>query len=332
MAFRIMNPGYAEFLDNHNGATTVENATYGKNGVSFYTGSGSASQSTGYQMPYNPTELWCKFNIYVKYPKASGTPSKEIGYLDSVSTYSSNFTGVRFYASNNSYYVYIMVNGANKASIAGNCYYSWDDVANNTNLKGNAINEILLHIKPSTTSSATDGLIEVTINGKLMLTAADLSTPWSGTYNVFRIFGYNPIDFLVSDIILSDEEISYKEQIIPIPVSATETTMSVRSGGIYVADAVGQTLLQTVDAESLIDDYGADSEITGIMTVGNPAYRTGEVVSSLIGISKENGTITEHGTHTLSTDETGMVADARKVTNTTIADLDGVQLGWKSGE
>ena len=64
MAFRIMNPGYAEFLDNHNDAVTVESEVYAKNGVSFYTGSGSTAQSTGYQMPYKPLELWCKFRNY----------------------------------------------------------------------------------------------------------------------------------------------------------------------------------------------------------------------------------------------------------------------------
>ena len=67
------------------------------------------------------------------------------------------------------------------------------------------------------------------------------------------------------------------------------------SNGEYIAEAVGQTVLQTVDVSSLINDYGADSQIRGIAVIGNSAYRTVKVLSELTALEKYGDTLTEYG-------------------------------------
>ena len=85
-----------------------------------------------------------------------------------------------------------------------------------------------------------------------------------------------------------------------------------------------------MDVASLITNYGGVSSVTGIAIAGNPAYRTGEGLTSLTGISKANGTQTVHGSKTLRTSTTAGVADCYTV-SMTLSEMVGMQLGWKAG-
>ena len=65
---------------------------------------------------------------------------------------------------------------------------------------------------------------------------------------------------------------------------------------------------------------------------GNPAYRTAEGLSSLTSISMKNNSVTEYGAVNIPTDSDSVVVHSFKVaTDTTIADLQSMQLGWKVG-
>ena len=66
--------------------------------------------------------------------------------------------------------------------------------------------------------------------------------------------------------------------------------------------------------------------------VGNPAYKTAEGLASLISLSNNGGSIAEHGTINLSSDSSAMIMDSWTLENTTIADLQDMQFGWKVGE
>ena len=87
---------------------------------------------------------------------------------------------------------------------------------------------------------------------------------YSGSANVY-----------FANVIFSDTKISLKEQAVALPTSETVTDMTADENGIYIANAANQTLLQSVDLSSLIENYGASSAVTGIALVGNPAYTTG---------------------------------------------------------
>ena len=136
----------------------------------------------------------------------------------------------------------------------------------------------------------------------------------------------------LSNLIISDEEISPQELVIELPISSTSTTMTAGASGIYCADTVGQTLLQTPDVSTLIANYGANSQVTGIEVVGNPAYGTGTGLANATGISRSGGSLAEHNTRELAlNDEEAHVSDGWKLSNMTIADLQNMQFGWKVG-
>ena len=137
--------------------------------------------------------------------------------------------------------------------------------------------------------------------------------------NVVVVYGTNSTG-LISNLIISDTEIHKREQVVFLPVSTTETTMTARSDGKYTANADGQQILQSIDTSSLIADYGADSQIKGIAVIGNPAYRTAEGLSQLTALEKVNGTVTEYGAKEVQSSATAGVIDSREVTMT-LADL-----------
>ena len=137
-------------------------------------------------------------------------------------------------------------------------------------------------------------------------------------------------DILISNLILSDEEISPREQVITLPVKETQTNMTDYGDGSYEATAAGQEFLQSVDVTSLITQYGADSRVTGISLLGNPAYRTAEGLCALTALEKSGGTVTEYGRHIVEQNLTSTVMDTRTV-SMTIAELTGRQFGWRAG-
>ena len=137
-------------------------------------------------------------------------------------------------------------------------------------------------------------------------------------------------DILISNLILSDEEISPREQVITLPVKETQTNMTDCGDGSYEATAANQEILQTVDVTSLITQYGADSRVTGISLIGNPAYRTAEGLYALTAIEKSGGTVTEYGRHIVEQNPTSIVMDGRK-TSLRISELSERQFGWRAG-
>ena len=134
----------------------------------------------------------------------------------------------------------------------------------------------------------------------------------------------------ISNLILSDTEIDPKEQVVLLPVAATETTMAAGEDGEYIADTDGQTILQSIDTESLIRDYGADTVIKGIAVIGNPVCRTAEGLSNLTAIQSDGAAITEYGTKIAPHGTRGVVADGHAL-SLKISDITGYKFGWKAG-
>ena len=137
-------------------------------------------------------------------------------------------------------------------------------------------------------------------------------------------------DILISNLILSDEDISPREQVVTLPVKATQTNMTDCGDESYEATAAGQEILQTVDTASLITQYGADSRVTGISLLGNPAYRTAEGLCALTAIEKSGGTVTEYRRHVVEQNPTSIVMDGRK-TSLRVSELSDRQFGWRAG-
>ena len=99
--------------------------------------------------------------------------------------------------------------------------------------------------------------------------------------------------------------------------------------GIYTATATNQSLLSAVNVDALAEEYGSDSQVTGVALVGNPAYKTAEGLSSLTAFSKDSsGSVTEYGTYALDSDSSGVIADSQILTGKTISDLQNLKFGW----
>lgn len=190
------------------------------------------------------------------------------------------------------------------------------------NLKLDAINTIWFHVK-----TGTDGYVQIYANGQSVEKFDyDIKFGKSKTLAVYVDSAYGAI----SNLILSDTEIDPKEQVVVLPVAATETTMAAGEDGEYIADAEGQTILQTIDTVSLINAYGADTIIKGIAVIGNPVCRTAEGLSDLTAIQSDGVNITEYGTKTAPQGTLGVVADGHAM-SLKISDMGDYKFGWKAG-
>ena len=203
-----------------------------------------------------------------------------------------------------------------------------DTIATSDSIRVNAVNTLWFHVKPGQNH---DGIFRALLNEREVYNKQDCSFwyAYSSSEKTITVCSRTE-DILISNLILSDEAICPQEQIIMLPVKATQTNMSDCGDGSYEATAANQELLQMVDVAALSTQYGADSRVTGISLLGNPAYRTAEGLCALTAIEKSGGNITEYGRHIAEQNPTSVVMDTRTV-SMSIAELTGRQFGWRAG-
>lgn len=312
MSFKYINPGYAEFLDAE--GVTVEGSAYNpSHGAALY----QPTDNAGVDISATMTHFYAKFDVYIA-PLAElplNTFAK-VGILKPGS-YRAGFCGLLLYKYSGSYiHIRAMVGGENDKTV----------VNSNVTVHFGGVNHFYLHYF---SNGSEGGAYQMYMNG-----AQIASGTGKGIYldNLTKLVIYSVSDkCLISNLIMSDEEINQRERITSVPLSQPVTDMVAQEDGTYLADAAGQQILSTVEVASLISDYGAASKVTGIAIAANPAYRTAEGITALTGISKESGgEEAAHGTKTLKTSETAGAIDCYKV-DTTIAAMAGMQLGWRAG-
>lgn len=310
MAWRYINPGYSKLI-NYRGSTSkltdIADTSKSKTRLA-YQNTSDLNYCTFAVLPQNG-EYWVKADFY--YTATATYDYLMIYFRDSAGT------GV------------LLRDTSRKNPSA--CYYAGNSVYDlaSVNLKQDSINTVWVHVK---WGEAGTGFLEFRINDTTFEKLQEKSFPAPTSTMKYLIYTNSYGTAYFSNIIISDEEINIKEQVVALPVSTTETTMTLQSD-TYLADSVGQTLLQSVNVSSLINNFGSDSKVTGIALVGNPAYRTGEQLSSLTAISKTGGTVTEYGTSNLDTASDTVIWQGVPVaSDTTIADLQNIQLGWKAGD
>lgn len=320
MAFRYINPGYGA-LTGDSSVETFENTTYNpSNGVAFQKYDSSLT-TIKIPMPQAfTTDIYGKFDLY----------------FDSNSNSLFNFSVGAFSTSNSFasdiYYRCIGVRiEESKVRLSDGRYY---DSSNRVSLKSFALNSIWFHWHFEEVISNSYGEMIVNDSDKITTSPQHSQFTFSSEKSFFITIptaGNCGDKVFISNVIVSDEYISPKEKIIAIPTSQTITDMTAGASGIYIADAADQQLLQSVDVVKLIQDYGADSAITGIALAGNPAYRTAEGLAKLTALSKSGGVITEHDTIALSGDSSAAIMDGWGLSGVTIVDLQNMQFGWKVG-
>lgn len=320
MAFKYINPGYGAWTGN-SGVTTYENFTYNPiHGVSFYKYNSTILVPT---LQRFTTDFYCKFNYHAAGSSDSSHRVPRIGILMEYAGYT--------YISSRMIAYYMESSQKLSLTVSGN------PLATGTErmpLYG-SINSVWVHLTRDNTNQINT--LEAIFNGVYdrivydTSTASDQSFYTFSDYKGFVIEFFSSYNSYISELIVSDEYISPKEQIISVPISATETNMTAGASGIYIADAPNQTLLQTPNLSAMIENYGASSQITGIQVVGNPAYKTEIGAMTLTGITKSGASIAEHRSCELGTASTAVVADSWTLENTTLAGLSGMQFGWKTG-
>lgn len=301
MSFKYINPGYAELLS-VSGGTTVTGEQYSRTGVSFW----QPNYYKGLDLSEVPPELYGRFDMYIKNSENANRARLSIAI------------------------------GSYKIVKAETSWNSWKIHGNNNNntlaasdaVRTKAISTVWFHIKPGENNN---GVFHAIIDEREVcnIQNANIEYLTDSDAKTIKISSLTD-EILISSLILSDEEISPREQVIMLPVQATQTDMTDCGDGSYEATAANQEILQSVDTASLITQYGADSRVTGISLLGNPAYRTAEGLCALTAIEKSGGNITEYGRHIVEQNPTSVVMDARSA-SMTIAELTGQQFGWRAG-
>lgn len=315
MAFKYINPGYANLLDTDTG-TTVEGAKYSRSGVALW----QPEEKCGIMLAEAPTELYGKFDVYLHRESDSSEDNFEVRVA------LAGWHGVRISKRYDDWYVSGILHLSSVISATGSTdYLSFKE---RSHLKLEDINTFYFHVKykPDT----REGSVSLIVNG------AELGT---SSYEGDAIFQESKLLEIVStarhgvlsNIILSDREIDPREQVVLLPSTLAETTMTDSGNGIYTATAAGQTLLQTADTTSLAAAYGEESQVTGIALVGNPAYRTAEGLCALTALEKNGEVVTEYGRHVLKGSSSSGIVDSRAV-SLRLAELTGRKFGWKAGE
>ncbi len=301
MAFKYINPGYAELLSVR-GGTTVTGEQYSKTGISFW----QPTSDKGLTISEFPAEFYGKLDLYFKAPENADRAKFTLaigGYI--IVSAETSWSRWRMKGNNNN-----------------------DTIAASDNIRVNAVNTLWFHVKPGQNHN---GIFRAILNEREVCNKQEDSFWYDYGSSEKTITVYSRTeDILISNLILSDEEISPREQVILLPIQSTQTNMTGCGDGSYEATAAGQEILQTVDTASLIAQYGADSRVTGISLLGNPAYRTAEGLCALTALEKIGGTVTEFGRHIAEQNPNSTVMDTRTV-SMTVAELTGRQFGWRAG-
>ena len=306
MSFKIINPGYAP----ESNATQKTDPLYSNTGVSFR----STSFLSGIHVPYyNFSVYYLKFDLYIP----SNPVNSQVVHVRLPYFLHTNYAdNLMFYMSSNLFY-YRVYYGSNVLE---------DNISNTLiGLKINGINTIYFVLSPGNNGTAYCYMI---INNSRRIANYAFSDNISPTNSdLFSIYvSSSSYDYYVSNIILSDSPIDYSEKAIAIPISEVYTDMSSLSSNLYVADSVDQSLLASLDINSLLNDVSVNSKVTGIMVAGEPMYTTG--VGEVSVISKSNDSVTEKGTIALS-ENSLQSAVFGWGTDITLNDLSNIQLGFK---
>ena len=315
MAFKYINPGYANLLDTGSG-TTVEGAAYSKTGTAFW----QPAEKRGIVLTEAVTELYGKFDVYLHRESDSSEDNFEVKVA------LAGWHGARISKRYDDWYVSGTLHANSIVGVTGSTDYQ--NFKERSHLKLEDVNTLYFHVKykPGT----REGSVTLIVNG------AELGT---GSYEGDGVFQESKVleivstarHGLISNIILSDREIDPREQVILLPSTTVETTMEDSGDGIYTATAAGQILLQTADTTALAAAYGEESQVAGIALVGDPTYRTAEGLCALTALEKNGETVTEYGRHVLKEQPPGGIVDSRAV-SLRLAELTGRKFGWKAGE
>ena len=304
MSFKYLNPGFAEWLNTSAGKTvsSYEYNRYG--GVAFWN-----KQNKGdIELPEaSGKHLYIKASFWI-----SDQPGDK-GYFEisSANKDGSKSTGFGGYRSYSDWSIYRYGNG------------SFSTLSKVSSMRYGKMNDILIHINKDTTGAAK---MTLTLNGTVIYDDYN----WDFAIQGCVKFRSEVSDVLLSNIIVSDQPIDIKERVVPLKVKATETDLPVDDEGSYITSEPGKTVLYTLDAGEVIERFGDDFQITGLGIACVPGYSTGDAVTKITGLRKDQQGEEELGSVRLSSEKNGKAVLGAAV-DMQLADLQASQFGIKTG-
>lgn len=292
MSFKHINPGYSKVY----GLTvsTVNSAEYNPiNGVAINCG----VSGTIFDLPSDCNEIWIKFGtVFLGSTRVS---NQAFGIGSAIS----NVTGL-IWNNGSSKVLSIAINGNEAAPFF-------------TPTLGQYYN-IVLHIR-----NGNNGLIRAFVDGKCVFVYNGAVSLANRSIYVANGSNYN-VNY-ISNIIISDTEISPTEEVYILTPSNTEATMS-ESDGIYTATEAGQTLKQSIDVDSLTTKVGASNiKISGIGVGSDSFYYDGEGLTRVASMRND----VEQEVIELSTDTSNAVVSTWQE-DLSAAELANLKVGWKA--
>ena len=294
MSFKHINPGYSKVYGLN--VSTVKNTQYNPiNGVAINRG----VKETIFDLPSDCNEIWIKFGTV--FVDASRVSTQVFGIGSALS----NVTGL-IWRNLSSSVLSLAINGNEIAPFFTPTLWQYYN--------------IVLHIR-----NGNNGLIRAFVDGKCVF-VYNGAVSWANR-SIYVANGYNYNANYISNIIISDTEISPTEEVYVLTPSNTEATMS-ESDGIYTATEAGQTLKQSIDVNSLTAKVGTSNiKISGIGVGSDSIYYDGEGLTRAASMRND----TEQEVIELSTDTSSAVVSTWQE-DLSVAELANLKVGWKAKE
>lgn len=276
MAFKYLNPGYVPIsygFSNNQSIRTIRSNTYNPRcGVALIGGGIGTNCIIENAITNDANSLHIKFDIFL--------PAE---------TVTTSTTSINFPAKGT---IFKIVQQGSNLTVTpfDNDNYSLN--VDSTNLKLGAVNTVLLQLNAGSSSWSLTAFI----NDSYYPAIDDLTDSYfSGivpaqSYVAFQISNLQPI----SNIIISDSDIDFKEVIVEVDSSAVETTMTARNDGTYSTAQIGDYVLKTLDTTGLYSNFGSDSSVLGMALFAAPAFTTGSDVMLLKGRTVNGATTTDY--------------------------------------
>ncbi len=296
MAFKYVNPGYAELLD-CNGTTVSDTTINETNGVAFsYTGDEAS-------VVFNNTltDIWISVSMNRSY--SSGRIS-----VNGNNKYSSKFCGLEF--TDIGFDVYL----AGKKTSIQNDDFTYRKM------------RIVLHAR----SDANDGIIEIFYKGDRVAFARGNVNGGSPFKGVWLYSGSQKNYFF--NVIIADYDISHEEVITATLTEPKGTWEGIGTDQIKATD-VGQILTQQINMDDLktkIDKLGANITITGVSLCARNVLFDSNKINALTGIVNNGKEDVYSETKTFST--TGTVSGISYVKNMTLNEIKTAKFSLKSAK
>lgn len=308
MSWRYINPGLVSLFNSDGTAIQYTGYEYSNTGYAF----AITTNAPGFTLLglKQGDDFWCRLDVY--YPARSSTGTSF--YLPIPGT---NQRQVQIYCSADKRIQFRDTTGIYTD------YIAFTDVG----FKENAVNSLCVHAIYDTSGTANFEFI--TPNGRKLSLVSD-TLVYGDNYERIINICTNDSGLKFSNIIFASNEIGLHEQAIALPASVTETTMATMAGGMYIANSIGQTFLQTPDVSSLITAHGANSTVTGFEIIAQRAYRTGTGLTKITGLKKSGTTITDQSTMDVGTDGKHFIGIGGRLSGVTLGDLQNMQFGWKA--